>query len=127
MAFNDGDPIDAALLTVLEERVSKVESLTPKVGIPGSTVIAQMYAGISGEQTIVPGVDKRFTIDYSAANLASAPSSVILTPVHSPFATHIDFYVISAGARSAECGAYISKSTAITEKKVSFYYFVITN
>ena len=127
MAFNDGDPIDAAQLTVLEERLNKLEGEMPKFGAAGSQVVPQMYAGISALETIQPGIDKEFVIDYSAANLASSPSSVILTPTHAKFATHIDFYVISAGAKSALCGAYISKSTSTTEKKVSFYYLVITN
>jgi hypothetical protein len=127
MAFNDGDPIDAAQLTSLETKVNELEAKIPQVGAPGSTVVTQMYGGISGVVTIEPGIDKTFTIDYSAAKLASTPSSVILTPVHATFATHVDFYVISAGPTSAQCGAYISKSATATSKNVSLYYFVITN
>jgi hypothetical protein len=127
MAFNDGDPIDAAQLTALETKVNELEGKIPQVGAPGNSVIPQMYGGISGYVTIVPGVDKTFTIDYSAAKLAATPSSVILTPVHSAFATHIDFYVISAGPTSAQCGAYITKSTTSKEQTTAFYYFVVSN
>ena len=127
MTFNDGDPIDAAMLAALETRLNDLEGRVPQVGTPGSGVIPQMYGGISGLQTIVPGVDKTFVIDYSAAKLASTPSSLILTPVHPTLATHIDFYVISAGPTSALCGAYISKSTTAKEQNVSFYYFVVTS
>jgi hypothetical protein len=127
MAFNDGEPIDAAKLTDLDTRLNLIEGKIPQVGAPGNTVIPQMYGGISGLQKIVPGVDTTFIIDYSAAKLASTPSSLILTPVHPTFATHIDFYVISAGPTSALCGAYISKSTTTKEQNVSFYYFVVTS
>jgi hypothetical protein len=128
MTFIDGDPIDAAQLTALETKLNELEARIPQVGTPGSTVIPQMYGGISGIQDIVPGVDKTFVIDYSAAKLASTPSSLILTPVHPTIATHIDFYVISAGPTSALCGAYINKSATNTQtKNVSFYYFVVTS
>jgi len=127
MAFNDGDPIDAAMLAAIDTRLNELDARIPQVGTPGSTVTPQMYGGISGLQTIVPGVDKTFVIDYSAAKLQSTPSSLILTPIHTQIATHIDFYVISAGPTSALCGAYISKSTALKEQTVSFYYFVVAS
>ena len=127
MAVNDGDPIDAAYLTNLEERLNKLEGEMPKFGAPESQVVPQMYAGITAGQYIQPGIDKQFTIDYSAAKLSSAPSSLILTPVHTPITTHIDFYVISAGSDSALCGAYISKSTTNKPISIQFNYLVITN
>jgi hypothetical protein len=127
MAFNDGEPIDAAKLTDLDTRINIAESKIARFGAKDSTVPPQLYAGVSGPQTIEPGVDKIFTIDYSAAELSSPPSSIILTPLHGAFTTHIDFYVISAGLSSAQCGAYITKSTTSTSKTTAFYYFVVTN
>jgi len=119
--------IDAAQLTALETKVNELEGKIPQVGTPGNTVIPQIYAGVSESVPIEPGVDATFTIDYSAANLASTPSSVILTPLHSKIATHIDFYVISAGPTSAQCGAYITKSTTAKPQSTRFYYLVITS
>jgi hypothetical protein len=127
MAFNDGDPIDAAVLTKLEERLAKAEADIPRVGAPGSTVPPQMYGGQSGMVTIAPGVDQTFTIDYSAANLSSNPTSIILTPVHPSIKKHIDFYVIESGSKIATCGAFISAATGATSVSTKFNYFVICN
>ena len=125
MAFNDGDPIDAAQLTALETKVNTLEGKIPQVGAPGANVVPQMYGGISGLVVLSPGKDVTFPIDYSAAKLTSTPSSVILTPAHASKATHADFYVISAGPTSAQCGAYISASAA--SFSTQFYYFVVCN
>jgi hypothetical protein len=125
MAFNDGDPIDAALLAELDTRLNDLAAKVVQIGAPGSTAIPQIYASMHRGVTLVPGKDVVFTIDYSAAKLSSTPSSVILTPVHPSKATHSDFYVITAGSSSASCGAFISASAK--EFTTDFYYLVITN
>lgn len=125
MAFNDGDPIDAAQLTALETKVNLLEGKIPQVGTPGGTVIPQIFGGVTGTISLTPGKDVPFVIDYSAAKLASIPSAVILTPAHASKATHSDFYVISAGPTSAQCGAFISASAA--SFTTQFYYLVICN
>lgn len=129
MAFNDGDPIDAAQLTALETKLKELEGKIPQVGTPGSTSAVQMYGGVSGDVDITPGTPATFTIDYSAAKLSSTPVSVMLTPLHSANKIHIDFYVISANSANATCGAFVntSSTTGTSVVKTKFSYFVVCN
>ena len=125
MTFNDGDPIDAAMLAALDTKVNDLAAKVVQIGAPGSTAIPQIYASVHRGVTLAPGKVVEFVIDYSAAKLSSTPSSVILTPLHSSNSTHVDFYVISPGPSSAQCGAFISASA--TKFTTDFYYLVITN
>lgn len=93
--FNDGDPIDAALLQKLKTEVAKATALAGAKASAGSNInIADLenkgaaditvptYFGGKTDKIVVNG-NKRstFKIDYSGANFSGKPSAITLTPI----------------------------------------------
>jgi hypothetical protein len=136
MAFNDGEPIDAAKLGALETSLAEIKAKVPQFGssttniaIDNSSiqtaVVPQIFGGISGTVTLNPGKTSTFTINYSNAKLTSAPKSIILTPVREPGVSHAQAHVVksSVSEKSAQCKVY--QPTGYTSGNTQFYYLVI--
>jgi hypothetical protein len=139
MAFNDGEPIDAAKLGALETSLAEIKAKVPQFGSSttnisidntslATTVIPQIFGGISGTVTLTPGKTTGFTINYSAAKLTSAPKSIMLTPVRETgTSNHAEAYVVksSISATTAQCKVFQPVGTGYSAGTTSFYFLVI--
>jgi len=136
MAFNDGDPIDAAQLGALETSLAEIKSKIPQFGSSTSNVsmdnkaietvvIPQIYGGISGKVTLKPGSTSTFTINYAEAKLTAAPKSILLTPVREVGMSAMEAHVVksSVGPDKATCKVF--QPTGYTGGDTYFYYLVI--
>lgn len=90
MAFNDGDPIDAAKLGALETSIAEIKSRMPQLGssvtniaVNNSTVqavvVPKIYGGKTAAKKLVPGGIQTFQIDYSKAGFTAVPTSITVT------------------------------------------------
>lgn len=136
MAFNDGEPIDAAKLGALETSLAEIKAKVPQFGSSSTTikvdntstaniVIPQIYGGISDPVEIKPGKTATFRINYTKADLTAAPKSIILTPTREPGVSHNEAYVVKSSVTqtTAECKVY--QPTGYTAGTTRFYFLVI--
>lgn len=136
MAFNDGEPIDAAKLGALETSLAEIKAKVPQFGssttnisIDNSTiqnaVVPQIFGGTSGVVSLKPGTTSTFTINYTKAGLTSAPKSITLTPVRDAGISHAEAYVVkgSVGPATAQCKVY--QPTGYTAGNTNFYFLVV--
>jgi hypothetical protein len=136
VAFNDGEPIDAAKLGALETSLAEIKAKVPQFGSSSTTikvdntsmsniVVPQIYGGISDPVDIKPGKTATFTINYTGADLTSNPKSIILTPTREPGVSHNEAYVVksSVGPKTAQCKVY--QPTGYTAGSTRFYFLVI--
>ena len=83
MAFNDGEPIDAAKLGALETSLAEIKAKVPQFGSSTTNisidntsiqtaVVPQIFGGMSGVVALKLGTTSTFTINYAAAKLTSA-------------------------------------------------------
>ena len=93
--FNDGDPIDAALLQKLKTDVAKATALAGAKASAGSNINLgdlqnqtpaeitppTFFGGKTKSVDLVSGKLSTFDIDYSAAKFSGKPSSIVLTAV----------------------------------------------
>jgi len=93
--FNDGDPIDAALLQKLKTDVAKATALAGAKVSAGASInineienkaaaeitIPKFFGGKSEQKTVSNGKLQTFTIDYSGAGFSGKPSAITLTPI----------------------------------------------
>jgi len=137
MAFNDGDPIDAASLGALETTIAEIKAKVPQFGssttnisIDNSSiqtaVVPQIFGGISGSVPLNPGKTSTFTINYSGAKLTSTPKSIILTPVRetSP-SNHVEAYVVKSSVSNTTAMCKVYQPSGYTAGTTNFYYLVI--
>ena len=94
--FNDGDPIDAALLQRLKTEVAKATALASAKAVAGSNINAggvgnqtppgdiiprTFFGGKSDKQTVIKGKKSTFTLNYKDAGFQGKPSAIILTAI----------------------------------------------
>jgi hypothetical protein len=136
MAFNDGDPIDAASLGALETTIAEIKAKVPQFGssttnisIDNSSiqtaVVPQIFGGISGTVALNPGKTSTFTINYSAAKLTSTPKSIILTPVREAGVSHAEAHVVKSSVSNTTAMCKVYQPTGYTAGSTNFYYLVI--
>lgn len=136
MAFNDGDPIDAASLGALETTIAEIKAKVPQFGssttnisIDNSSiqtaVVPQIFGGISGTVTLNPGKTSTFTINYSAAKLTSTPKSIILTPVREAGVSHAEAHVVKSSVSNTTAMCKVYQPSGYTAGSTNFYYLVI--
>ena len=139
--FNDGDPIDAALLQRLKTEVAKATALATSKAVAGSNINAggvnnqtppadinpsAVFGGRTGLISLAPGSRSTFDIDYSAAGFSTNPSAITLTPVSEDKAetmgvpSIINGTVTKTGARGQILGMGLSK-------KVRIYFIAVKN
>lgn len=136
MAFNDGEPIDAAKLGALETTLAEIKAKVPQFGSSTTNisidntsvqnaVVPQIYGGMSPMVELKPGKTSTFTINYSAAKLTSTPKSIILTPVREPGVSHSEAHVVksSVSEKTAQCKVY--QPTGYTAGNTWFYFLVV--
>jgi len=136
MAFNDGDPIDAAQLGALETSLAEIKSRIPQLGssttnisIDNSTiqtaVVPKIFGGKTKSIKLTAGGTVSFPVDYSAASFAAAPTSITVTPVRGTGMAAYEAYVVqsSVTASGATVNVYLpSGNTAIN---TAFYFLAI--
>jgi hypothetical protein len=111
--FNDGDPIDAASLQQLLERLAKVESIALQGASAGSTInvgpktgtdarVAKFFGGSSDQITFTPGTYVDFTIEH---NLGVKPTAIAFGQVYTSSNDALIYMpqVRSMDATSAKC------------------------
>jgi hypothetical protein len=136
MAFNDGEPIDAAKLGALDTALAEIKAKIPQFGSSTTNisldntsiqnlVIPQMFGGISGSVPLKPGTTSTFTINYSDAKLTSAPKAIILTPVHETGLRHEEAHVVksSVGTTTAMCKVF--QPTGATAGSAQYYFLIV--
>ena len=136
MAFNDGEPIDAAKLGELDTALAQIKARIPQFGSSTTNisldntaleklVIPQMYGGISQVVALNPGRTSTFTINYTAAELTSPPKAILLTPVHEVGPRHEEAHVVksSVGITTATCKVFQPKDA--TAASAQYYFLVI--
>ena len=88
--FNDGDPIDAALLQKLKTEVAKATALAGAKVSAGSNIniselqnqgageitIPKFYGGRTESKSVANGKRETFTIDYSIGDLSIFPKDI---------------------------------------------------
>jgi hypothetical protein len=136
MAFNDGDPIDAAQLGALETSLAEIKSKIPQFGssttnisIDNSTVekavVPQIFGGMSGKVTLKPGSTSTFTINYAGAKLTAAPKSILLTPVREVGMSAMEAHVVKSSVGSDKATCKVFQPTGYTGGDTYFYFLVI--
>lgn len=141
--FNDGDPIDAALLQKLKTDVAKATALAgAKVSAgtniniselenrtPAEIVIPKFYGGKTATKTVPSGkagARQTFSIDYSKAGFSKNPSAIILTPISASGLADIKAPSIISGTVTST-GAEAQIWGSGDEKKVTLYFIAIQN
>jgi hypothetical protein len=136
MAFNDGDPIDAAQLGALETSLAEIKSKIPQFGSSTTNVsidnrsietvvVPQIFGGMSGKVTLKPGSTSTFTINYAGAKLTAAPKSILLTPVRETGMYSMQAHVVPSqvGPDKALCKVFHPSTS--TGGDTYFYFLVI--
>ena len=136
MAFNDGEPIDAAKLGALETSLAEIKAKVPQFGSSTTNIsidntslqtaiVPQIFGGMSGAVDIKPGKTATFTINYSAAKLTSAPKSITLTPVRDDGIAHLEAYVVKSSISNTTAQCKVFQPSGYTAGKTFFYFLVI--
>ena len=111
--FNDGDPIDAASLQNLLERLAQVEAIALQGASAGSTInlapktgvdarVPKFFGGLSDQITFTPGTYQDFTIEHK---LGVKPTAIAFGQVYTSSNDAIIYMpqVRSMDATSAKC------------------------
>lgn len=136
MAFNDGEPIDAAKLGALETSLAEIKAKVPQFGSSTTNisidntsiqnvVVPQIYGGISPKVSIKPGQTATFTINYAAAKLTSVPKAILLTPMREPGVSHNEAYVVKSSVSNTTAQCKVFQPTGYTAGDTWFYFLVI--
>ena len=133
MAFDDGTPLDAALLQDLDRRLTEVKSSIPKIGttvINNNTVVQevkqkQIFGGYKPATSITSGKASSFDITWPRTD--STPTAVVLTPSVSGGLTNSVSHSVD---RLSETGCTVTvfiptTGKTATKTSVGFYYIVI--
>jgi len=136
MAFNDGEPIDAAKLGALETSLAEIKAKVPQFGSSTTNisidntsiqtaVVPQIYGGMSGVVPLKPGTTSTFTINYAAAKLTSAPKSITLTPVRETGLSHMEAHVVKSSVSNTTAMCKVFQPTGYTAGNTYFYFLVV--
>jgi hypothetical protein len=111
--FNDGDPIDAASLQQLLERLAKVEAVALQGASAGSSInvvpktgadskVAKFFGGFSEQITFTPGAYVDFTVEH---NLGVKPTAIAFGQIYTGSNDAIAYVpqVRSMDATTAKC------------------------
>ncbi len=138
--FNDGDPIDAALLQKLKTEVAKATALAGAKVSAGSNVnigdlqnktaaeiiVPIFFGGKTKPKNVSNGKRTTFTINYSKAGFTAIPSAITLTAVSKSGMADIKSPSIIDGS--------VSKDTADVQiwgsgdtKSIAIYFIAVQN
>ena len=138
--FNDGDPIDAALLQKLKTEVAKATALAGAKVSAGSNIniselqnqgageitIPKFYGGRTESKSVANGKRETFTIDYSKAGFSGKPSAITLTAISKSGLADIKQPSIISGsvtASGAEAQIWGSGDT----KTITLFFIAVEN
>jgi hypothetical protein len=135
MAFNDGDPIDAAKLGALETSISEIKSRMPQLGssvtnikVDNSTVeaavVPKIYGGKTAPKKLVPGGIQTFQIDYSKAGFTAVPTSITVTATQ-PDGMPDVYQAYVSNVTSANAIITVKLLAGKTAISTSFYFLAI--
>ena len=132
--FDDGTPLDAAILQDLDRRLTEVKSSIPKIGttvIDNSTVqqvvkSKQIFGGEIPSRQLKVGSANSIPVTF-AADAVSTPTAISVTPILSGSLTNSVSHSVD---RLSETGCTVSvfiptTGKTATKTSVGFYYIVI--
>lgn len=136
MAFNDGEPIDAAKLGALETSLAEIKAKVPQFGSSTTNisidntsiqtaVVPQIFGGMSPVVALKPGTTSTFTINYSAAKLTSTPKAIILTPVREAGISHAEAHVVKSSVSNTTASCKVYQPTGYAAGNTWFYFLVV--
>ena len=135
MAFNDGDPIDAAKLGALETSIAEIKSRMPQLGssvtntkVDNSTieavVVPKIYGGKTTVKPLIPGATQTFQIDYSKAGFTAEPTSITVTATQGDGMPDV-YQACVSNVTSANALITVKLLAGKTAKSTSFYFLAI--
>jgi hypothetical protein len=136
--FNDGDPIDAAVLATLAQEVARLQASIPGGATSGSTInivpkadstIPQVLGGKTDKITLSAGNWKPFTITFPTGTFTKTPNAITLTPYSSATGNGRVTYaaqVVKLTKDNAECKVR-SVSGDIGDGAIYMYYIAVQN
>lgn len=136
MAFNDGDPIDAAQLGALETALAELKSKVPQFGSSTTSVaidnrtiqnavVPRIYGGkVSGKQ-LTPGTVESFQVDFPDGTFTTKPNSITITPIRGGGNYSYDYYILSTSVLSTGFVIKAFQPSGTTPITLSFYYLAI--
>jgi len=138
--FNDGDPIDAALLQKLKTDVAKATALAGAKVSAGASInineienrgaaqitVPRFFGGKSDQQTVYSGKVATFTIDYSKADFNGKPSAITLTPISKSGMADIRAPSIVSGTVTST-GASVQIIGSGDTKKITIFFIAVQN
>lgn len=136
MAFNDGDPIDAAKLGDLETSLAQLKSQIPQFGSStGSVVIdnktivnavvPRIYGGKVSGQKLTPGTTATFTVNFPNGTFQNPPNSITITPIRGGGSYTYDWYILSSSVTASGFAINAFQPTGTTAITLGFYYLAV--
>ena len=138
--FNDGDPIDAALLQKLKTDVALATALSAakvnagsNINLPGlqnqtpaEIVVPKFFGGSTKTKNVFKDARTTYTINYTRAGFTGIPSAIMLTPISSSGLADIKAPSIIEGSVSRTTAEVQIWGTGNT-KKVAIYFIAVEN
>ena len=130
--FDDGTPLDAAILQDLDRRLTEVKSSIPQIGttvINASTIqqvvkSKQIFGGEIPAQTITYGKPNMIPVTF-AAEAVSTPTAISVTPIlNSSLGTSVSCTVRNLSVKGFTLDVWIPTAKT-TQATLGFYYVVI--
>ena len=131
--FDDGTPLDAAILQDLDRRLTEVKSSIPQIGttvINNSTVqqvvkSKQIFGGEIPSKTIKYGSTNSIPVTF-AADAVSTPTAISVTPIFSgSLANSVSCTVRNLTTKGFTLDVFMPTKTGTTQASMGFYYVVI--
>jgi len=131
--FDDGTPLDAAILQDLDRRLTEVKSSIPKIGttvIDNSTVqqvvkSKQIFGGEIPSRQLKVGSANSIPVTF-AADAVSTPTAISVTPILSGSLTNsVSCTVRNLTTKGFTLDVFIPTKTGATAPSMGFYYVVI--
>jgi hypothetical protein len=137
--FNDGDPIDAALLQKLKTDVASALAASKAKAVAGSNINAggtttapgdinprTFFGGRTGEQKVIKSKVTTFLLDYTAAGFSGKPSAISVTAISSDgFGEILSPYIVKNTITSTTASAQV---WGIGDpKNIALYFIAVKN
>lgn len=131
--FDDGTPLDAAILQDLDRRLTEVKSSIPKIGttvINNSTVQQvvkqkQIFGGEVPAQRITYGKPNSIPVTF-AAEAVSTPTAVSVTPIlNSGLGNSVSCTVRNLSTKGFTLDVWIPTQSKTTQATLGFYFIVV--
>jgi hypothetical protein len=136
MAFNDGEPIDAAQLGALETALAELKSKIPQLGSSttsvsidnrsfNNVVVPKIFGGKTATKPLTAGKTESFKINYKNAGFSANPTSITITPVRGTGMAAYEAYVVENSITTTEATINVYLPAGNTAKPTAFYFLAV--